>query len=64
MKRWSKRKRADHENVAIDQFIEDVIRVCKKHGYSIEHEDAHGAFEVVPFNDDASEWLRAAADAT
>ena len=64
MERWSKKRSTHIENPAIDAFIEDVLRVCQQHGLSIEHEDGHGSFEIATYNEDSSQWLRAAADAT
>ena len=39
-------------------FLDAIERVCREHGLSISHEDQHGAFQVVPFNEDDLEWLR------
>jgi len=48
----------------VDVFIEDVLSVCRKHGFSISHEDGNGAFVIEKFNEADSDWLRAAADDT
>ena len=40
------------------KFIEEVIKLSKEYGFSIEHEDCHGAFEIRKYNEDASDWLR------
>lgn len=62
MRRWGS---GDYvENPLVDAFIEDVLAVCAKHGYSISHEDGHGAFEIEKFSEDFSEWLRNAHDKT
>lgn len=62
MERWIEIKQKGGENSKIDAFLEDVVSVCRKHGLSIEHEDAHGGFEVTKFNRDAVDWLLAASD--
>jgi hypothetical protein len=57
-KRWNG---TDHVTVpAVDAFIGEVIAVCRKHGFSISHEDTHGAFIVEPFSEDRAKWLQAA----
>jgi hypothetical protein len=45
MKRWSGKKQKHIEVPAIDSFIEEVIEVCKKHGFSISHEDCRWIYE-------------------
>ena len=52
------------ENESVDVFLAEIIEVCRKHGMSISHEDGHGAFEVVRFNDADSDWLMCAANKT
>jgi hypothetical protein len=64
MERWSSRKGDKIENKKIDAFIEEVIAVSKKHGFSISHEDGHGAFEIEKFSESNASWLRHAADET
>jgi hypothetical protein len=51
-------------NLFIDKFIEEIEEVCRRHGFSIAHEDNHGAFEIQKFNERAVQWLRAAHDDT
>lgn len=31
-------------------FLRDVDALCRLHGYSISHEDHHGAFEIKPYD--------------
>jgi hypothetical protein len=62
MKRWNSSKGADIENPAIDSFIAEVIEVCKKHGFSISHEDSHGGFIISKYNDHDAEWLMDASE--
>lgn len=44
----------------IYEFLEDIEKVCKEHGFSISHEDSQGSFEIVYFNKEDMNWLRAA----
>ena len=47
MKRWNNKDPYDYiENARVDKFIEDIIKICKKHKFCIYHQDMHGAFEV------------------
>lgn len=64
MKRWASSKGDYIEDAKIDAFIEEVIKVCKRHRFSIGHEDGHGAFEIEKFNDSNAGWLRDAHDNT
>jgi hypothetical protein len=64
MKRWNTTQHAEVESAKVDAFLADVLEVCKKHGLSISHEDGHGAFEIVAYNDYYVEWLSNAHDAT
>jgi hypothetical protein len=42
----------------------EIEAVCRKHGFSISHEDVHGAFEIEPFSEAAMDWLKEANDQT
>lgn len=42
----------------LKRFFKDIENVCKKHGYSISHEDGHGAFEIEGYSDDNINWLK------
>jgi hypothetical protein len=64
MKRWSVKASAQVERPDVDAFIEEVLAVCARHGFSLSHEDGHGAFEVVAHDEDYADWLRNAHDAT
>lgn len=46
----------------IDEFLKEIDEICKKHKMSISHEDGHGAFEVVWYNENCTEWLMNAHD--
>lgn len=45
----------------VANFFEEIEAVCKKHGYSISHEDRHGAFIVEKFSSDNIGWLKDAS---
>lgn len=64
MERWNRNLGRHKENKRVDEFIEEVLVLCKKRGFSIGHEDGHGAFEIETFSEYNAEWLRSAADAT
>ncbi len=64
MMRWNCRKSRYTENVAIDAFIQEVLAVCRSHGFSISHEDSHGAFIIENYTASRDNWLRAAHDDT
>ena len=49
------------ERPDIDSFLEEVVDVCKKHGFSISHEDREGSFEIVDYDDCEAEWLMGAS---
>ena len=42
MKRWNNKKRDNVENIKIDIFLKEIVDVCKRHGFSISHQDTHG----------------------
>ncbi len=48
------------ENSPVGVFIEEILSVCAKHGFSIGHEDGHGGFEIHPHDESLAEWLREA----
>jgi hypothetical protein len=64
MKRFNVKKGIHCRNKSIDAFLDEVLAVCKKHGYSISHEDRHGAFEIETYNFDLHRWLKVAHDRT
>lgn len=41
-------------------FLTDIEEVCKKHGFSISHEDVHGAFTIQKYSDFNIKWLKSA----
>lgn len=50
------------KQLKVDDFLKEVVEVCKKHGLSIGHEDIHGAFTVEKYSEDLKKWLLAAHD--
>ena len=42
----------------IDNFMKEILDVCKKHGLSISHEDGHGNFIIEEYSDNYSEWFK------
>ena len=41
-----------------EKFIDEILEICKKHNISISHEDCHGAFMLLKFDQLDIEWLR------
>lgn len=42
----------------IIEFFNEIDTVCKKYGFSISHEDCHGAFIIEDYDKSNMEWLR------
>lgn len=64
--RWTKRTYFDGGDFVrsppeVEAFLDEIEAVCKKHGFSISHEDGHGAFVLEPFDSHNIEWLRNAS---
>lgn len=57
MKRYNQNTKTNSENPKVEDFIKELIAVCKKHGMSISHEDSQGAFIIEPYSDTNIEWL-------
>lgn len=53
---------SEDQSPRVIQFLKEVNAVCRKFGFSISHEDGHGAFRVVPYSFEDSEWLSVAVD--
>lgn len=64
MERWNVKAGRNIETTEIDDFIAEILEVCKKHGLSISHEDGHGAFEIERYCEGNANSLRYAHDAT
>lgn len=58
--RWWSRKDKEVPTPKIDAFLLEVDAVCRKHGFSIGHEDGHGAFIVENYSEGDFAWLNAA----
>lgn len=59
MKRWNIIKSCEEEIPEIDNFIEEILAVCKKHNFSISHEHPQEAFIVsVPFDEYNTAWFK------
>lgn len=59
MKNWDCSKKEYVEtSKELKKFFKDIENVGKKHGYSISHEDGHGAFEIEKYDDDNIDWLK------
>lgn len=41
-------------------FLLEIEKVCKKHGFSISHEDIHGGFIIQEYKYSNIEWLKSA----
>lgn len=61
MKRWSRKKCKEVENLKVDEFINDIIDVYKKHNLSIGHEDHYGSFEIEDIHNDNIKWIKDAS---
>lgn len=51
-------------NTKINIFLLEIIEVCKKHGFSISHEDSGGSFLIEKFNEIDTKWLMKADNKT
>lgn len=49
----------------VNEFIEGIIELSKRFGFSLSHEDTNGAFVIEEYcSEDNFEWLRCATDNT
>ena len=62
MKRWDVKAKQHRDVPAIDAFLGDIEAVCQGHNLSISHQDGHGSFKVVMYDDDIMNWLKNAED--
>lgn len=62
--RWIERLGKHDTNKKVDEFLLDVIAVCKKHKMSLGHEDGGGCFIVGRCDEFSDEWLMGAYDYT
>ena len=59
MKRWS--GDTNKEFPKVDAFLKEIKKVCKKHGFSISHEDEQGSFIIEEYRQSNIDWLNAAS---
>jgi len=64
MKRWNTELKKQAENANIDNFLKDILKICKKYNFSISHEDQHGSFQVTKWDKGYESWLLNASDST
>ncbi len=57
MKRWDAKQNKYVENEQVDNFLREIASVCKKHRFSISHEDIHGAFVIKEYDETNIDWL-------
>ena len=57
MKRYRRGKSGSIENKEVDAFLREIVEVCKEHGFSLSHEDTHGAFVVEKYEEGNIQWL-------
>jgi hypothetical protein len=60
MAKWNIEKGNEMENEPVDNFLHEIAAVCKKHGFSISHEDSHGAFVIEAYDEANIDWLMGA----
>jgi len=51
-------------SIKVNDFLKNIIEICKKYGFSIGHEDTQGSFIIEDFKDENITWLNAASDKT
>ena len=45
----------------MEAFIEDIVSVFRKHGFSIGHEDGHGGFKIHLLSEENIRWFKGAS---
>ena len=59
---WDKLERKFVEAPAeMEAFLDDIEAVCRKHGFSIGHEDEHGGFKIHLLSEENIRWLKGAS---
>lgn len=65
VERFSQKRGAPIKSPGVDLFLREIDKVCKKHGYCIEHEDTQGAFIIEKLSKDHDTgWLMDASIGT
>lgn len=49
------------EDKNIDDFMDGILKLCKKHNLSIAHEDCGGAFLIEKYKEHNIRWFNAAS---
>lgn len=57
MKRYQVVEQKDVEDERADKFINELIEICKKHGFSLTHEDCFCNFIIDKLTDDNTKSL-------
>lgn len=60
LKRWHKVRKEYVCNQKANAFIEAILKLEKRHGLCIAHEDTQGSFVIVPYTSVGATWLSAA----
>lgn len=42
----------------LKNFLEEIEKICKAHNISISHEDEHGGFLFIEYNEECMEWFK------
>ena len=50
-----------NKELAVQFFLKEIEAVCKKHKFSLSHEDTQGGFIVEEYDKQLSEWLQQAS---
>ena len=59
MKIWDLNKSEEIEQPKeMKEFIDEIIKVMKKHNLSISHEDSHGRFIIEKYDEYNIRWLK------
>jgi len=61
MKRWDSFLKIRTENKKVDKFLDDIIKIYKKHKLSLGHEDSQGSFLIEKISEDNIEWIKGAS---
>lgn len=57
MKRHHRGKSQSVDNKEVDALLNEIVKVCEEHGFSLSHEDTHGTFIVEKYDKDNIQWL-------
>lgn len=57
-KRWHRKLKQEVKSPRrVEEFLIEVVELCRLHNVSISHEDMHGAFVIDEFKVENLEWL-------